>query len=80
MSQKDLAKRLGLSNKTVSAYETGRAIPPAPVLEKISNATGTTINGIMGIKEEGIDRLETKINQLNRKIIQLEKLLIEKYE
>ena len=39
MSQKQLAKKIGISDKTISAYETGRAIPPAPTLTKIVGTT-----------------------------------------
>lgn len=43
MSQEELAKKLGFTNKTVSAYETGRAIPPVPTLQKIAEVTNTTL-------------------------------------
>jgi len=39
LSQKDLAKKLGVSDKTISAYEMKRAIPPVLTLQKIAEAT-----------------------------------------
>lgn len=39
LSQKQMAKKLGLSDKTISAYELGRAIPPATTLQKIAQIT-----------------------------------------
>ena len=38
LSQKELAKKIGVSSKTISAYETGRAIPPVFTLVKIAKA------------------------------------------
>lgn len=51
LSQKDLADRLGVSDKTVSAYETGRAIPPTPTLTKIAEITKKTLSELLGIKD-----------------------------
>lgn len=67
LSQKDLAKKLGVSDKTVSAYETGRAIPPTPTLAKIAEITKISISELLGIevtidKENIAERLE-KIEQ-----------------
>lgn len=56
LSQKELAKRLEVSDKTISAYETGRAIPPMPTLAKIAKITETPISDLLGIdngKNEG---------------------------
>ncbi|MFH1601433.1 MAG: helix-turn-helix transcriptional regulator [Candidatus Shapirobacteria bacterium] len=38
-SQKELGAKLNLSDKTISAYELGRAIPPLPTLQKIAQIT-----------------------------------------
>lgn len=67
LSQKDLAKRLGVSDKTVSAYETGRAIPPTPTMAKIAELTSTSVSELLGIethteREDIAKRLE-KIEQ-----------------
>lgn len=50
LSQKDLAEGLGVSDKTVSAYETGRAIPSATMVTKIADLTGSPISDILGAK------------------------------
>ncbi|MBI3282854.1 helix-turn-helix transcriptional regulator [Candidatus Curtissbacteria bacterium] len=39
LSQKQLGMKLGISEMAISAYETGRAIPPLPTLKKISRFT-----------------------------------------
>jgi len=71
MSQKQLAKKLGISDKTISAYETGRAIPPTPTLTKIAEITGISVLEIMGLENKknsnnaGVSR---KINQKLKKL------------
>ncbi len=37
MSQKDLAKALGTNQANVSAWETGRATPRPPMMQKIAD-------------------------------------------
>ena len=44
LSQKDLAEKLSVSDKTVSAYESSRAIPPVPTLKKIAEITNQPID------------------------------------
>ena len=39
LSQRQLGLTLGVSDKTISAYEQGRAIPPIHTLKKISEIT-----------------------------------------
>jgi len=38
LSQNRFGRKIGLSGKTISSYETGRAIPPVKVLNAISKA------------------------------------------
>lgn len=47
LSQKELAEKLGFSDKTVSAYETDRAIPPIPTIKKIADVTGARIDELI---------------------------------
>ena len=39
LSQKELGKALKISEKSISAYESGRSTPPISVLEKIAKET-----------------------------------------
>jgi len=72
LSQKELARRLGVSDKTVSAYETGRAIPPTPTLAKIAKITGVSVSEMMGIEKRKekleiarrLEKIEEKISYL----------------
>lgn len=38
LSQNRFGRKIGLSGKTISSYETGRAVPPVKVLNAISKA------------------------------------------
>ena len=77
LSQRQLAKKLGLSDKTVSAYETGRAIPPTQTLTKIAKLTKTPLQELIGIKEKnGEEKLYRKLSELTERISNLEQLLI----
>ena len=40
LSQIELAQLVGVSDKAISSYEVGRAIPPLDILKKISVITG----------------------------------------
>lgn len=44
LSQKELAQKLSVSDKTISAYESSRAVPPVPTLKKIAEITRQPIN------------------------------------
>lgn len=43
MSQQQLADMIGVSDKTVSSYEVGRAMPPVDTLKEISKVTAKSI-------------------------------------
>lgn len=47
LTQADLGEKLGVTNKTVSRWETGRYMPPVEVLEELSNLYGLTINELL---------------------------------
>lgn len=67
LSQKELAKKLDVSNKTVSAYERGRAIPPAPTLAKIASITKTSVSNILGIEDDG-NNIEKRLENIEKQL------------
>lgn len=50
-TQSQLAEQLGVSQRNVSYYESGKRIPPADVLKKISTIFGVPVDVILGIKK-----------------------------
>jgi ADP-ribose pyrophosphatase YjhB (NUDIX family)/DNA-binding XRE family transcriptional regulator len=72
LSQKELARKLKVSDKTVSAYETGRAIPPTKVLANIATITNVSLSELMGVKEKGGDgAISRKLDELAEKIFEI---------
>lgn len=51
MSQSDLAKKIGVTQRTISYYESGKRIPPADILKKLAILFNTTIDELVGTKK-----------------------------
>ena len=68
LTQKELAKRLGVSDKTVSAYETGRAIPPTPTLAKIAEYTKKDISELLGVKKDDKNEVARRLKNIEKQI------------
>ena len=47
LTQEKLGEKLGVSNKTVSRWETGSYLPPVEILQSLSVYYGVTINEIL---------------------------------
>lgn len=47
LSQEALGEKLGVTNKTVSRWETGKYMPPVEALEQLSGFYGVTINELL---------------------------------
>ena len=47
LTQAELGEKLGVTNKTVSRWETGTYMPPVEILEELSRLYGLTINEIL---------------------------------
>lgn len=75
LSQKDLASALQLSDRTISAYEKGRAMPPLDTLQAISDLTHKPVNYFL---DEDIETQEDLDLQMKIKKIELELLSIKK--
>lgn len=72
LSQNRFGKKLGLSGKTISAYERGNISPPFKVLEKICSTYDTTISYFI---DNETNTLNSKINELENVINELKKLV-----
>lgn len=47
LTQQELGEKLGVSNKTVSRWETGNYLPPVEMLQQLSQLYGITINELL---------------------------------
>ena len=47
LTQEELGQTLGVSNKTVSRWETGTYLPPVEMLQRMSERYGVSINEIL---------------------------------
>ena len=67
MTQAELGEKLGVTNKTISRWETGNYMPPVEMLEELSKMYGLTINEILSGKklstEEYKEMAETNIKE-----------------
>ena len=67
LTQAELGEKLGVTNKTISRWETGNYMPPVEMLEKLSNMYGMTINELLSGKklstEEYKEMAETNIKE-----------------
>ena len=67
LTQAELGEKLGVTNKTISRWETGNYIPPVEMLEELSNMYGMTINELLSGKklstEEYREMAETNIKE-----------------
>lgn len=79
ITQEDLASVVGISDKSISAYESNRAVPPLDVLEKIANATNQSLNFFLEETVEGsiLSRLKEVEEQFQeiKKLLKKEKLI-----
>lgn len=79
LSQKGIANSLKLSDRTISAYEKGRAMPPLDTLQSISNLTHKSINYFLDEEiDEGEDLdLQVKLKKIEIELLQIKKALKE---
>jgi len=81
LSQRRLGIVLGLSDKAISSYESGRTIPPLDTLLKISNELNKPVSYFLSDHIEEIDIVDhieiltSKVEELLREIGELRNLL-----
>lgn len=74
MSQKRLALRLGMSSKTISAYEKGRIIPSIAVINKLSRMFGVSFSNDY-IKRHADREIQQRFGRLKDALIDIEEML-----
>lgn len=61
MTQAEMAQRLGVTNKAVSKWETGKAKPTTNTLRKMAVLFGVSVDALLGIREGAKQMKITKI-------------------
>lgn len=64
LSQKELAKKVGISFRTIQNYENKKTIPTSAVMESISIALNISLNRMLGINE--LNSRKKSIDTLNK--------------
>ena len=73
LSQVVLARQIGVSDKSISAYESNRVSPPLKVLEKIAEQTDQTLTFFL---EDSIDSaILAKLKEVERQFKEIKFLL-----
>jgi len=71
LSQHGFGKKIGMSGKTISAYETGKVKPSLRVLDKIAQNYGVSFSHLPRDKETF---LYEKIRDIHKTLFELEKI------
>ena len=76
LSQDELGKFIGVSDKSVSAYEQGRSTPPISKLKKIAESTNHPFSYFT---QEDNDEalLSSKLASIERELAEVKRLLLE---
>jgi len=76
LSQKRFGEKVGISGKSISAYETGKVVPPIIILEKITSIYQTTIKTPnLKTREKflhGLGNIQKQIKDLENSLQELE--------
>jgi transcriptional regulator with XRE-family HTH domain len=68
LSQERFGNKIGISGKSISAYENGRCTPPVRVLENICRIYNTPVFYIANREKENITEIISEIKQHINKI------------
>lgn len=74
ISQSELGKVIGVSDKSVSAYESGRAVPSFEKITQIAKATNHSMNYFTE-KDAQTVSLEQKLAAIEKELVEVKKLL-----
>jgi transcriptional regulator with XRE-family HTH domain len=77
-SQDELGEILGVSDKTISAYEVGRAVPPFFNLMKLAKLTQKPISYFSDESPETQLEIEDRLQIIEKLLMEIKELLINK--
>lgn len=63
MTQKQLADKVGVSDKTISKWETGRGIPDTTIMSELCQALGISINELLSGERLSVDNYNGKAEE-----------------
>ncbi len=63
MTQKDLAQKLGVSDKTISKWETGRGLPEISIMQSLCETLGISINELLSGEKLDISSYREKAEE-----------------
>ncbi|GIW60923.1 MAG: hypothetical protein KatS3mg087_1989 [Patescibacteria group bacterium] len=75
LSQIELAQLVGVSDKAISSYEVGRAVPPLDILKKISEYTRKPVGYFFDEPEERQSELRDRLERMQEELDELRKLV-----
>jgi transcriptional regulator with XRE-family HTH domain len=77
LSQKELGEKLDLSDKAVSTYEVGRAVPSLETLREISKLTYKPLAYFMEEADPQQENLRSRLRQIEQELAEIKALLKE---
>lgn len=73
ITQEDLAKAIGVSDKSVSAYESNRITPPLKVIERIAQTTDYSLSYFV---EDSVEqKILAKLTDIELQFAEIKKIL-----
>lgn len=74
ISQLELGKAVGVSDKSISSYEKGRSMPPFNKLKKIAQATEQQLDYFSGDQQTKAS-IVSKLSKVEKELAEIKKLL-----
>ena len=73
LSQSRFGKRIGVTGKAISAYETGRSEPPLFMIKRMANEYDVSF---LQLNEDRKNDLELKLKQIKISLSEIEEILV----
>lgn len=75
ITQEDLASAIGVSDKSISAYESNRINPPISVLERIADETDLTLGYFLDNSKDQEVEILSKLKSVEKLFLEIKELL-----
>jgi len=80
LTQASLADKLGITDRAVSKWETGKSLPDASIMIELCNLLGITVNELLTgehiTMDDYMNKAEENLLEMRRKVEQRDKLLL----